>query len=202
MFVALAAWPSWVSPRLGGRRARWGSVPLADPAALDGRVVSPAFRAGMEIPACRQPTSTLIVTPAYLEGPAGVAGPSRRWARRRPRPRRPARRPSPPRTVRVLGAVLGEVVVQETDSTARDGPRPPSEGFTIEPGVWDRPVQTPPGEGLPSELTVVGHPPPRLVVPFSPDNCRQIGEEFRSLQGEPSGQESSHGRKLLRPLWD
>lgn len=80
--------------------------------------------------------------------------------------------------VRVARALRGSVVVCQAEGASGDHLGPASEGLVVQAGVRHQPVQIFPGQYLPPELPVVGHPPLRLVAALGTPGKRRTRGAF------------------------
>ena len=92
------------------------------------------------------------------------------------------------------------MVVLQTVAAPGDGPGPAREGFVIEPGIRDGPIEVLPGQGLSAELSVVGDPALPFVIPLCSHYCGLVGQQFRCLGRETRSEYGRHEGVPLDPL--
>lgn len=78
-----------------------------------------------------------------------------------------------------------------------DAASPSCKSFVVESWVCDRPVEVFPGQGLLTELMIVGDSAFALIIALC---MRLVGEQLWGLLREVGGQESRHERVPLHPL--
>ncbi len=88
---------------------------------------------------------------------------------------------------RVANANTPCVVITEAVRASRNGLGPPRKSLVIKASVDHRPVEIPPCQRLPPELSVVEDPLVALVVPLGPHDKRLVRQELGCLPWVPQG---------------
>ncbi len=88
---------------------------------------------------------------------------------------------------RVTNANAPRVVITEAVRASRDGLGSPRKSLVIKASVDHRPVEIPPCQRLPPELSVVEDPLVALVVPLGPHDKRLVRQELGCLPWVPQG---------------